>query len=83
VRLAAIVMTVIMIPLFLTSGAADETRALALVFPFVFVVMVEGAHALFEPPRRAGAVVRELPVAEEPSRVRAREFARLIRERLS
>ena len=42
-------MTAVLVPLFLASGSIDETRALSLLFPFLFVVAVRGVLQIFQP----------------------------------
>jgi hypothetical protein len=47
VRAATAIMAIVLVPLFLVAGAMDETRALGLLFPFLFLVGEQGARALF------------------------------------
>lgn len=47
VQWAARIMTLELVPLFLVSGASDETRALSLLFPFLLVIAVLGFAEMF------------------------------------
>jgi hypothetical protein len=49
IRWAAVIMTVILVPLFITSCYMDEVRNLSFLFPLLFVIDVQGVHALFRP----------------------------------
>jgi hypothetical protein len=43
---AAITMTAVLLPFYLTGGFADEIRALSLLFPLVLIPAAEGVHAI-------------------------------------
>ena len=65
-RTSAVLLAVFLVPLFFTAGACDETRALGLLFPYLFLVGEEGAHALF-----VQAKARELDQPAEPRKTAA------------
>ena len=64
-RWALLATAVLVLPLFLVGSMLDEIRALALLFPLMFVVTVEGAHALV-----SGSVSAEARLNETDERDR-------------
>lgn len=49
-RFSAGLIALPLLPMFIVAGNVDETRALALLFPYVFLVTAEGVRALFAEP---------------------------------
>jgi hypothetical protein len=69
IRRATVITAAILLPLFITSSRLDEIRNLSILFfPLLFVIVVEGVHAMFWPraasdPASTGAAGRSLSAA--------------------